>query len=367
MISKNVLMRNMICIPFVLVFALPGIVFAEDSVTVRADDARRRHFTGTIIEETYEYVRMEYQGEERREPMVQDGERHIVEVQRRRFPSVFAGANNERRNGHFEEAFNLYRESVEAGEVHDNPWLAPYLRYYAGDVAYMEADQNSWEPERKKEWFSRAVTRFEMLLEEQPRHRLAPDAALAMARALTKMGELERARETLETIADSDYPFWIKQEAGVWEGRLLAEEGRYGEAIDKMSELWEEYRDENPELADKARFSQGLALEGEGRPEQAESIFQEIGFQGHESEMQAVAWNRRGLSLLARGQQREALMSFLRVVIMHPEIHNETQMALYYAARASEGYYGDDDRARELRDKLTLRFRDSYWAGRLEE
>ncbi len=365
--KTNVLVRSMICLSFLLVFALPGIVSAEDRVTVRDDDARRRHFTGTIIEETYEYVRMEYRGEERREPMVRDGQRHIVEVQRRRFPSVFAGANNELRNGHFEEAFNLYRKSDEAGEVRDNPWLAPYLSYHAGDAAYREADQNSWEPGRKKEWFSRAVSRFEMLLKEQPRHRLAPNAALAKARALTKMGELERARATLEAIADSDYPFWIKQEAGVWEGRLLAEEGRYGEAAEKMAGLWEEYREENPGLADKARFFQGLALEGEGRPERAENIFQEIGFQGHGSEMQAVAWNRRGLSLLARGQQREALMSFLRVVIMHPEIHNETQMALYYAARASEGYYGDDERARQLRDKLTLRFRDSYWAGRLEE
>ncbi len=356
-----------LCISVMLFTLIAGAAMAEDRVTVRDIQGRATQYVCTILEETYNNIRIEYQDEEIEIPLVKDGDRYVIEVRRRRFPSIFTRANTERQSRNFEAAFDLFRESAEAGEINDSAWLLPYLRYYSGDVAYMEAEYGSWEPERKNEWFSAAAARFERLLEESPRHRFIPDAALALARALTKMGEFERAREVYASIENSDYPFWIRDEALVWRARLRSEEGDHAGAIEDLSALWERYEDRNPLLAYRARVFEGLARQAGGDFERAESLFQEAGLHAPDSEMQAAAWNYRGLSLLSRGNQREALMSFLRVALMHPDVRNQTQMALFYAARASEEYYGNDDRAGDLRNKLRMRFPGSYWANRLEE
>ncbi len=362
--KKAVIIRSGFC--FVLLLsAVSGIGSANDIVRVRDAEGVYRDFICTVLEETYESIKIEYQGEEVTHPMVRDGERFVVDV-RRRFPQVFAGANSERQSGNYENAFERFRESVEAGEVAQNPWLAPYLRFYGGEVAYLEAEQNSWEPERRNQWFSEAVLRYERLIGESPKHRFAPDAALAMARALIKTGEFERARGVFADIEVSDYPFWIKEEAGLWKAHLVAEEGAHERAIGMLSDLWERHRESNPLLAYRAKFFEGLAWRGRELHEDAESVFLDIGIQAPDSGLQAAAWNQRGLSLFERGQQREALMSFLRVVLMHSEMRREVQRAFYYAARASEEYYGNDDRARDLRDKLRNRFPGSYWTQRLE-
>jgi len=96
-------------------------------------------------------------------------------------------------------------------------------------------------------------------------------------------------------------------------------------------------------------------------------MFENVGLQAPQDEMRAEALNSRGLSLLKRGDTREALFSFLRVVVLHSSVTHEYQKALYYAARASKEYYGDDKRSEELRKTLTTRFPNSYWARKAEE
>lgn len=337
-----------------------------DRITVRTPDGHTQQFFGRIIEETYRNIRMEVDDREREIPLVREGRRFVTEVRHRRYPPVYTRADSLRRDRQFHQAFERYRESVEAQEVSEFPWIAPYLRYYAGEAAYMEAVYARWEDEEQKQWLSDAAARFDRLLQETPEHRLAPDAALGLARSLTRLGEFERARTAFANIDASDYPFWIKDEARVWQGRLAAAEGSYQQAVDMLGALWEEYRESNPELAYRAKLFEAFAWEGKDSAERAENLFQEVGLQSPDSEMRAVAWSRRGLSLFARGQQREALLSFLRVAIMHPDIRHETQRALYYAARASEEYYGSDERAAELREKLRVRFPGSYWAERAQ-
>ena len=148
---------------------------------------------------------------------------------------------------------------------------------------------------------------------------------------------------------------------------LQVERGEYDEAIQQLQQLQKNLMENHRELAYLAMISEAYAWQGKEQFARAEDLFQEVGLRSPEDEMRAEAYNSRGLSLKKRGQPREALFSFLRVVVLHHAIRHEYQHALYNAAITSKEYYNEaPQRARELGNRLMHKFPNSYWAKLLK-
>jgi len=355
---------------------------AADLVEVLTEEGRRQQHHGTIIEETYLAVKLQMQLEGqtvvREFPLERDGRQNVVTLKRDAFPPQFSLAYQRFLNRDYAGAYETFAQSA-AGEVREHAWLIPYIRFYAGEAAFREAKYARVEEAGKREWYGRAAEQYGKLLREAPRHRFAPEAALGRAVALMRLGRFDEAGTLLGSVASSDYPSWTKREAEVWSARLLVERGQCREGARRLEGLLERFTKEPPppvfglepaherrrDLTGTVLLGLGYALQCMKDYAKAEDYFETAGLKSPDEELRAEAWNSRGLCLLGRGETREALFSFLRVVVLHPGIVHEYQRALYYAAKASKQYYGDDKRAKELRRTLLTRFPNSYWAKKL--
>ncbi|MFW5923955.1 MAG: tetratricopeptide repeat protein, partial [Planctomycetota bacterium] len=341
-------MRKSRSLPKVLVPLLLAViassVMAADLVTVDTPDGKRQVMC-EVLEETYRYVRVESEGEEQElytAPKYADDPDDVdvvvLDIERENFPSAYGRANMDRKNRKFAAAYKKY---ADAGEElsGDTAWVAPYIWYYAANSAFNEAKYARMDEEEKAEWYERAAGRYERLLEREEEHYFAPDAKLGLAKARVQLEQYGKARDVLDEIADSDYPEETKRHARVWEGNLMIAEERVDEAIETLQALQEELMDDYPQLAYQAMMFEAFAWQTKENFPRAESLFRDAGLRSPDDEMRAEAFNNRGLSLKARGQVREALFSFLRVVVLHSDIRHEYQRALFNAAVTSKEYY----------------------------
>ncbi len=360
-------------------FALAGVLcaatcpalYAADLVEVPRGDGKRGQMIGTITEETYTHIKMSLQknGEtvERQIPIVKDGKPFILTVRRGQYPPIFAMARQKLLARNFAGAYEQFKESEAKGEPKTNPWVGPHILFHAGETAFREAKYSQVEPAGKQKWYGLAERQYGELINRWGRHRFVPEATLGRVLALMRLDRFDEARTVLGDIGKSDFPPWIKTEASVWAGRLLVEEGSYKEAADALSALHQSLIRSHPDLAYLAALSEAYARQGLKEYAVAERLFETVGLRSPEDEVRAEAFNSRGLSLLKRGQTREALFSFLRVVVLHYDITHEYQRALYYAAKTSAEHYGNDRRAKELRKTLSFKFPNSYWAKKLKQ
>ena len=346
-------------------------LYAVDLVEVPLGEGKRAQMIGTITEETYTHIKMSLQknGEtvERDIPIVKDGKSFILTVQHGQYPPIFAMGLQRFRGRDFAGAYEKFRESAEEQEPRTNPWIGPYIRFRAGDAAFREARYSQEEPAGKQEWYGLAEKQYGELITSSARHRFVPQATVGRALALMRLDRFKEARTVLEDVGKSDFPPWIKTEASVWAGRLLVEEGSYQDAVTALAKVQEGLLESHPDLAYLAMLSEAYARQGLKEYARAEGLFETVGLRSPDNELRAEAFNSRGLSLLKRGQTREALFSFLRVVVLHYDITHEYQRALYYAAKTSAEHYGNDRRAKELRDTLSFKFPNSYWAKKLKQ
>jgi len=352
---------------------------ATDVITIRnPQTGEKRQYFVVILEENYTHlkVKFEEQNEVRDIPIEQDGQRILVDVQRRPVPQKYAEAMMAYQKQEYAEAFESYKASAAA--VAEYPWLPGYIRFHAADAAFKEAKYAQFDEAGKQKWYGLAAEQFDKLLKEHPKHRFAPDAHMGLARSLMRQNQFDRARAAFTAIENSDYPSGVREAARVWAARLLVEEANeasarekaealLNEAIEKLSQLNQQYKENRPELAYLALLSEGYAWQGLKKYPKAEDLFEQVGLRSPDDEMRAEAFNSRGLSLMNRGDSREALLSFLRVVVLHYDIDSEYQRALYYAAKSSKDYYGTDQRFKELRQRLQVRFPNSHWTKLAEQ
>jgi len=339
---------------------------AADSVTMLLDENGKKQMAiGDIKEETYQYIVITVEKKDLKIPIERDGKPFVVDVSRQ-LPQETSKGMMLLEARKYEEAFDQFGKAYQS-DVLENPWVAPYIRYYAGESAFRNAKYAKIEDADKKAWYGKAEGQYGKLLEKLPQHRFAPDAALGRALALMRADKFDEAQKAFDDVAKSDYPAKMKVEAKVWGGKLLEEAGKYDEAIQALQKIAAEMKgySADPSLYYLARLAEAYCWQGKKDSVKAEGIFEEVGLLSPDNEMRAEAFNSRGLSLQARGDQREALVSFLRVVVLHPDITHEYQRALYYAILTSVDYYGNDRRAQQLIQTMKARCPNSPWTAKL--
>ncbi len=354
-------------VALLLLFSASVALARDDVVEYRDEDGKTRQALGSIVEETWEQVRIETEHE---------GEGRILTIDRPRVqylrygdtPPAWATATVALNSGKFDRAYELFVQAVgAAAEKEGYRWARPYGLYRAGDAAFSHARDMAVTQRERQRYFELALQRCDELLKEYPEHRFAPDAKLLKAKCLMRLGRLDESEKLLQGLIDADYFELTRLRARLWMGRLLGEKKQHDKAVKRLSELQEELKENHPELYHRARLEEAYARLASDDQRGAENILWQMALECDDPELQAEAAVSRGLSLKKRGELREALYSFLRVVVLHFDVPDEYQKALYHAALVAREYYGDDQRARELAAELYDDFPGSHLAEQLKK
>lgn len=340
-----------------------------DVVEVRAGDDKRLQLIGKILEETWDKgITIERAvgdtTEKRTVPLD-----IVLKVQRGELPADLSLGMQKIRTQQYTEAVKLLRDAYTAANKDGGTkWAVPYALFHAGEAASYDAKYVRVLPEDKEKSYGSSEKAYGILINNHPMHRFVPEAVLGRAIALMWLKRYPEAKTLFETINTTAYPERTKAAGRVWQGRLLVEEGQLAKAIPLLQQARRDLMAKHPDLAYRAVLGEAYALQKKDTLEDrraAEELFETVGLRSPVEEDRAEACNSRGISLKGRGDRREALLSFLRVVVLHSGIRHEHERALYEAAKLSKEVYGNDTRAKEHQKTLQTIYPQSYWAQKL--
>jgi len=229
-----------------------------------------------------------------------------------------------------------------------------------------------YEPDKKAitESLTESAELFEDILKKMPDYRYAPDAHVGDLISLALLGQYDKAGEAASAIlSKTDYPSQQKYRARIWKARLLAlGQKKHQGAIKELEAIAAEAGKCDPpmeEAADEALLLKGICLRELRDYRTAESLLNQVGIEGATEELKAQALVCRGESLMERGEMREALFAFLRVVVLHFREKPLHAKALYLASRcAASEKVQMPDRAQDLKLELIANHPDTSYAQR---
>jgi len=343
--------------------AAPCALGVSDVVEFRPEKGKRAQLIGEIKEETWEAIQIEceIQGETK---TIKVPAELIIRVLHGQKPADYATALGALDGGDFASAYEGFLKAAQAAQEQDS-WVRPYALFRAGEAAFRYARYAATSEQEKTTYYQHAEKQYRALSNQYSKHRLVPEAELQRAICLMYLGQVKESSDLLDSIELAGYREDVRLKAQIWSARALVEQKSYDKALEKLGKLRKEIPEEQAELHYQAMLAEAYARLGKGQFREAEKLFWTVGLKSDDEELQAEALISRGLSLKSRGNLREALYSFLRVVVLHFRVTHEYQRALYHAALVAKELY--PERAKELAGELCNKFPHSYWAKKLKE
>jgi len=277
-------------------------------------------------------------------------------------PAKFLEAGAAMGNSDFGSAIALYDELAKNNR--NKNWVRMYSLYNIGRI-YQEG---------KGDW-QNAIEAWDRLQKAFPKSKFLPKALVNKGLAWLNVGDEAKARqafgqlERLKGLPDSE-----KMVAKYWLIKITQLKGEKAGNAAVINQALEAYKrllsdvEGNSDLqnvAILARLGIGdclLALEKYG---EALAFFQKIAASSNDTAVLAGAFNGLGLCYFKTEKWSDALMCFLRTVILYGDSNPETTaMALYWAAKSYRMRQGDDykTRARSLYRECIGRFPTTSWA-----
>ncbi len=185
--------------------------------------------------------------------------------------------------------------------VKDHPQseLAGEAMFLAGESAF-RLDQ-----------FETAVPWLQLLLDEHPGHDVAPSCRFRLGLALCQLDRWSEAEKVLGDLARTAPDFANRNEAELWRGRALAQQGKSRPARAALQRV---VADDQGVLAARARIAMGQLSLADGRTEEALSEFLKVAvLYAHDDEV-AQALVLAGGCLTALGQTTQAAARYEEVL-----------------------------------------------------
>lgn len=204
-----------------------------------------------------------------------------------------------------------------------------------------------------------ALSRFERLADSYPGDSWADDALLQASSIALKAGQPDRAGELARRARGPSGDGPLAAPALLVEGRAALESGRFDEAIGLLETLLAQHQPD-PETAEAARYSLGLAYRGAGKDSEA---MEQLGLLAETpgSSLSADALYLVGQEHFDRGRYAEAIESLSRSIEARPDgeavDHALARMALAHAE------LGEVDEALASLDRLAGQFPESPVLG----
>jgi len=312
----------------------------------------------SVVEENYDVTFYKIEGVAQRQKYDTAKIRRVVYGDR---PSAFLEASEAMGNNDWGPALAGFDELAKNKR---NPhWVRQYSLYNIGRI-YQEG-QVAWQE---------AVAAWDRYEKEFPKGKFLPRVLVSEGLAWLALKNEAKARESfgkierLKGLSDAD-----KMKAKYWMIKISQLKGEdagntalINQALTQYKSLLEEAEGKNElqEVAILARLGIGdclLALQKYG---EALAFFQKIAASSDEKDVLAGAYNGLGRCHFAKEEWSDALICFLRTVILYDTNPEQTAMALYYAAKSYNLRQGEDykNRARSLYRECFNRFPSTVWA-----
>jgi len=313
--------------------------------------------TITVLSEDYDYVWYKFESVPNRQKLEAD---KVERVFYENPPQQFNEAADAMGAGDLPSAIEKFRSIVQARRAHRS-WVVMYSLYNLGKIYQEGLGQ-----------MEQAVEAWRELEKQFPRSKYVPGAIVKTGLAHLAMGnrdEAERAFRRLQRLPDLAED--QRQIGRYWVIYIKQQSGAYEDALAEYRQLLEDV-EADPDLkqvAIRARLGIGDCLLALKRFEEALSFFQKIADSSQDPAVLAGAFNGLGRCHFEQQNWKDALLSFLRTMILYDETPDQTAMALCYAADSYTYLRSEDwkDRAKSLFRECIARYPGSQWAQRARE
>lgn len=285
----------------------------------------------------------------------------VLEVLHLQPPERFAEATEKLREGRYQEAAKLLRQS--AAEAGAPRWLRAH-------ADFQEAGALKADCELVGINYASAVDRCKQFLREHPTDRRVPEATFLVGECLAREGkELAEAEGHFRRLAEGNFGPEYRRRGEYGVATVAIGRRFFDEAQERLGKLAEECQREG-DRALWVRIAeaelQADSLEEDGRPT-ARGLLRSSWQNAWESVPEAAsllcAIGEELLESRSRKDRQLALKAYLRVLSYHSGQAIAYCRALSGAARCLERL-GDARRAKTLRDKLRTQYPASQWAKR---
>lgn len=295
----------------------------------------------------------------------------VVRVEYERVPPLIGEARSSLDEGDVSAAigqFNEYLDSHLGGSADKRFAWAP--AYAAHSLVTLYTNQGNLEE---------VLTVADKLLANFPESRYAPGAYVAKANALFRLQQFDQAQSTL---ANFERLIASKGLSKGWAlecklAQVLTDRSSVGEKRRSMlAEIEASAGKDFPTVRNRASVARAAAFlaEESENPESignARKIFEEVILDpAADDESLAASYSGLGKCRFLAGNQdgkelEQALLAFMRVVVLYGDQVRYAPEAMFYAGRCFNlmGGEGDDERANRLYSHLIRTYPESEWAG----
>jgi tetratricopeptide (TPR) repeat protein len=317
----------------------------------------------TVKEENYDQTYYVYEGVATRQKYDTAKIKRVVYGEK---PARFIEASDAMGSGDFGTAVAGFDELAKNKR---NPhWVRQYSLYNIGRI-YQEGVGD----------LKNAIAAWDRYEKEFPRGKFLPKALVASGLAYLTIGDEAKARSSFSKLERlKGLPEGAKKQAKYWtikitqlKGEKAGNAGLINQALTQYRSLLDEVEadSELQEVAILARLGIGdclLALEKFG---EALDFFKKIAASSDDPDVLAGAFNGLGRCHFSKEEWDEALISFLRTVILYDTNPEQTAMALFWGAKSYMMRQGEDwkNRARSLFRECMNKYPSTQWARQAKE
>lgn len=340
---------------------LAGVLVLAQQATVAADEIHMRDGQVTaqveVVEETCKEVVFQYEAARGVKSRVSAAE--VLRVEYSNQPSSMRKGIAAKNAMRFAEAIGYFKTAMRAT---NRQWVKQYSLNYLAESMFGSGDAAG------------AVDTWKTLLREFPETRFLGEARLGIAAALLSTGDKAGA---VKAFADARQAVESKSLGKYWQLRVRLAEV----AVDVVAKEWQAakgkydnlVRDSNRDGFDdvvaQAQVGASRARVELGDIDGASQDLRDLVESDSASDaLLAAAYTLLGRCYGKSERQQDALMAYLRVVVLFPHVTSEAPRAFYEAAAVLTAMGGEQNtgRARQLTRELKERFPQSEWAQKAE-
>ena len=206
------------------------------------------------------------------------------------------------------------------------------------------------------------LTRF---AEKNPKSRYHFPLHSHLAKLYLLKGDAEAARKALAVVAGCPFPEW-RLAAHIDLARIDMSRGDYDKALEALSRIISQTSSTDDEKLKAQRqaatIQKARCLVAKKEFEQAAKFLNEaIGKTPQENrQSRAEGYGALGDCYLAQNKAEKALLQYLRVIVLYPDVREQRARALYFAAKCWDELR-EDKKAAKLRQELALQYPNSTW------
>jgi tetratricopeptide (TPR) repeat protein len=258
-------------------------------------------------------------------------------------PPNFALAETREGAGQFAEAAELYKKA--AGEAASRPFLMQAATFKQAEVITDLAE---------------ATTLLEAFLRAYPNSRNTGAALDALARLKLQKQDYAGAEKTVADLAKLPRG---GERSAVLRARILTKRGEYAKAVEELDGIIKA-APEGSARHREARLARAESLAGQKKFAEAEAEARAViqALPPEDAPGQSAAYNTLGDCLRAAGKPKDALLAYLHTDLLYAKDKEQHPRALAQIARLWRELR-QDDRAREIEDRLKKDYPRSPWAA----